>query len=199
MNVVDFKPSPKVKRLARQLLAEANKNEPEITNDVEEIAAILRAEIVGLENRFKTEISLARKLSDFAELRKIPIEKVAKQINDALRYTFVFPIENYSENYNSALEIFGERGYQIPKIWNAWSNQGKPKDTGYRGINATIISSQNQKFELQFHTSESFRVKTETHDLYEERRNPNISKERDAEILQIMQELAAKIERPRGI
>ena len=47
MNVLDFKPSPKVKRLARQLLAEAEKNEPNITNDAEEIAAILKAKWLG--------------------------------------------------------------------------------------------------------------------------------------------------------
>ena len=47
MNVLDFKPSPKVKRLARQLLDEARKNEPNITNDVEEIAAILKAKWLG--------------------------------------------------------------------------------------------------------------------------------------------------------
>ena len=67
MNVLDFKPSPKVRRLARQLFAEASENELEITNDVGEIASVLKAEIVGLENKFKTENSLARKLSDYSQ------------------------------------------------------------------------------------------------------------------------------------
>ena len=199
MNVFDFKPSPKVKRLARQLLAEASENEPEITNDVGEIASILKAEIVGLENKFKSEISLARKLTDYSNVRNVTVEKIAKQINDVLRYTIIFSPESYSKDYKLALDVLVEKGYQIPKIWNAWSNEGKPNDTGYRGINATIISSQNHKFELQFHTAESFRLKTETHGLYEERRSPNITKQRDAEILEIMKKLAAKIERPKGI
>ena len=183
----------------RQLLAEASENEPEITNDVGEIASILKAEIVGLENKFKSEISLARKLTDYSNVRNVTVEKIAKQINDVLRYTIIFSPESYSKDYKLALDVLVEKGYQIPKIWNAWSNEGKPNDTGYRGINATIISSQNHKFELQFHTAESFRLKTETHGLYEERRSPNITKQRDAEILEIMKKLAAKIERPKGI
>lgn len=199
MSVLDFKPSSKVKRLARQLLAEARKNEPEITVDVGEIVMILMAEIVGLENKFKSETSLARKLTDFANVRNIAVDQVAKQINDTLRYTIVFSLENYSRGYKLALEFLGEKAYQIPKIWNAWRNVGKPNDTGYRRINATIISSQTQKFELQFHTADSFRLKMETHNLYEERRSPNITNQRDAEILAIMKELATKIERPKVI
>ena len=159
----------------------------------------MKAKIVGLENRFKTKESLARKLTDYSITRNISLEKVATRTNDVLRYTFLFSLENYRQDYDSALKLLLEKGYEIQKVWNAWSNEGKPKDAGYRGINATIISSKNQKFEIQFHTEESFRLKTETHGLYEERRNPNIRKERDAEILQIMQELAAKIERPKGI
>lgn len=199
MNVLDFKPSPKVKRLARQLLAEASDNEPEITNDVEEIAKILKVEMVGLEDKFKSEISLARKLTDYSVTGNISLEKVALRINDALRYTFLFSLENYGQDFTSVLNQLRKKGYRIQRVWNAWQNEGKSKDTGYRGINATIISSKSQKFELQFHTAESFRLKTETHGLYEERRNPNIRKKRDAEIQQIMKELAAKIERPKGI
>ncbi len=199
MNIVDFTPNPKSLKLAQELLAEVRKNEPEITRDVEEIAAVLKAKIVGLENKFKTENSLARKLSHYSITRNISLEKVATRINDVLRYTLLFSLENYRQDYDSALILLVENGYEVQRIWNAWDNEGKPKDAGYRGINATIISSKNQKFEIQFHTEEGFRIKTETHGLYEERRNPHISKERDTDILQIMQELAKKIERPKGI
>ena len=199
MNVLDFTPHPKSLKLARQLLAEAGQNEPEITNDVEEIASVLGAKVVSLENKFKTKESLARKLTDYSITRNISLEKVATRINDALRYTLLFSLENYLQDYDSALKLLVEKGYEVQRIWNAWSNEGKPKDAGYRGINGTIISSKNQKFEIQFHTEESFRLKTKTHGLYEERRNPNISKERDEGILQIMQELATKVERPKGI
>lgn len=157
------------------------------------------AEVVGLENRFKSEKSLARKLSDYSTARDIPVEKIAGQINDTLRYTLVFSPEYYSQSYNSSLSALDKKGYEIQKIWNAWSNEGKPNDTGYRGINATVISSQKQKFEIQFHTVKSFRLKTETHGLYEERRNPQITKQRGLEISEIMKGFAAKVQRPEGI
>ena len=197
--IVDFTPNPKSLRLARSILAEARENETVITPDIREIVNVLKAEIVGLENKFKSKESLARKLTNYSVIGNIPLEKAASRINDALRYTLLFSPDNYLEDHNSALNLLREKGYQIQRIWNAWSNTGKPNDTGYLGINATIISSKNQKFEIQFHTAETFRLKTETHVLYEERRSPNISKERDAEILQIMKKLSAKIERPKGV
>jgi hypothetical protein len=198
MNIVDFVPNPKSLKLASQLLAEAKRNEPEITKVIKEITEVLKAELIGLESKFKTEESLAEKLNNYANTRSISLEKVAKQINDALRYTILFSPNNYCEKYDLALNLLIEKEYKIKRIWNAWTIKDKMTDSGYRGINVTIISSQKQKFELQFHTSESFRIKTETHGLYKERRNPKISQQRDAEILKILKKTVAKIERPKG-
>ena len=199
MNVLDFKPSPKVKRLAQQLLVEASENEPEITNDVEEIATTLKAEIVGLEDKFKTENSLARKLSDSAQEKNLPIKIIAKRTNDVLRYTYLFPKNKYAEALNSVQSYFQEKGYQIGKIFNGWTLEGTLRDIGYRGINLTIISSRKQKFELQLHIAESFRLKTETHGLYEEFRSINTSKERKTDITAEMIECAKLLKRPKGI
>ena len=85
------------------------------------------------------------------------------------------------------------------KIWNAWMEVGTENDSGYRGINVTIISSQKQKFELQFHTAESFRVKTETHGLYEEKRDLTTSLNKRLELNETMKKIAHKIERPKEV
>ncbi len=85
------------------------------------------------------------------------------------------------------------------RIWNAWKNAETAKDTGYRGINITIISSQNQRFELQVHTAESFRLKTETHHFYEGLRDLNTSDERRKEIIAEMLKLAKEVNCPEGI
>ena len=199
MKILEFKNQSKASKLARQLLAEAVRNEPAITKDIQEAAKLENAKVVGLENKFESESSLVRKLTDNSIVRGISVWKIAKQNNDTLRYTIIFSPENYRQDYNSILNFLDKKGYRIQKIWNAWSNENRDTDTGFRGINVTVISSQSQKFELQFHTEESFRLKTETHDLYEERRNPKISKERDAEIRGIMKKLAAEIERPKGV
>ncbi len=159
------------------------------------------------ENKFKTQASLIRKflllagkdLTDKSFDQKL--RKFARLNNDSLRYTFILSIENYWKGFQNALEKLRQNGYVIPpnRIWNAWENVGTPRDTGYRGINITIISSQKQRLELQFHTTESFRMKTETHRFYEELRDVKTSDERRKEIIKEMLELAKEITRPEGI
>jgi hypothetical protein len=182
--------------LAQELLARAEENEPEVS-----------AEMVGLENKFKTEESLIRKLLMLFEKDKTPkpfvqkLKKFARHNNDALRYTFIFSDDDYQKGFMTSLSELQKKGFEIPpnRIWDAWELEGNIKDTGYRGINITIIYSQKQKFELQFHTAESFRLKTETHHLYEELRDLRTSNERRKEIIKVMVRLAKQINRPQGI
>lgn len=185
--------------LAQKLLVKARQNELMITTDIRKIAAFTKAKVVGLENRLKTEQSLARKIADISTKFKIQPEKIASRNNDVLRYTFIFSDEKYQSGFNLTLDTLKIAGYNVAKIFNAWENENTPKDTGYRGINITVISSQKQKFELQFHTDESFRVKSETHNLYDEQRNPQTSEKRRREIIEIVKRLSKKIRRPNGI
>lgn len=186
---------------AQELLAQAQENEPQVTVDLKNIAEKVSAEMVGLENKFKTEESLTRKLVEYVDDDFQKLKRKAKIINDVLRYTFVPSFEVYKEIFHQTLELLSELGYDLPehRIWNAWENIGTEFDKGYRGINITIISFRKQKFELQFHTVESYILKTETHDLYKERRSKNISKQREAEITQIMMQMAEKVEKPKGV
>lgn len=170
-----------------------------MTKDVEEIASVLRAKVVGLENKFKTENSLARKLSDYSKEKNLSHTIIAKRTNDVLRFTYLFRQNKYAQGLNFVQNYFQEKGYKIGKIFNGWTIEGTNRDLGYRGINLTIISSQGQKFELQLHTKESFRLKTETHGLYEEFRSLNTSKPRKSEILKEMIEQAKLLKRPKGI
>ncbi|MGI9055564.1 MAG: ATP nucleotide 3'-pyrophosphokinase, partial [Pyrinomonadaceae bacterium] len=71
------------------------------------------------------------------------------------------------------------------------------RETGYRGINITVKSSQNQLFELQFHTEESFRLKTETHNFYEEARQISTSEQRRNEIIKQVIKLATDVKIPK--
>lgn len=157
--------------------------------------------MVGLENRFKREESLTRKLFDTANTNLQTFREVAEIINDALRYTFVLPFETYAQEFHRTIEVLESAGYQVPKsrIWNAWKYIGKKRDKGYRGINITVISSKKQIFELQFHTAESFRLKTETHNLYKELRSRAVSEEREVELISEMKKSAVYLERPKGV
>ncbi len=194
-------------RLAGELLAQAVENEPKITADLQNIAEEVPAEIVGLENKVKSEESLTQKLSMLADRDKTnqsirqKSEKFARRNNDTLRYTFILPNDEYVKGFNKTVEKLKQNGFIIPqnRIWNAWENAGTAKDTGYRGINITVISSQKQRFELQFHTAQSFRLKTEAHYLYEELRNLKTFDERRAEIIKEILKSAKRVERPEGI
>ncbi len=197
----NLKTTNEARQLADELLKQALENEPRITADLQNIALEISAEMVGLENKFKTEVSLTRKLINGAIPNLQTIQEVAEVINDALRYTFILPLETYNEDFRQIVERLRNSNYQIPanRIWNAWKNIGKRFDKGYRGINITVISSQNQKFELQFHTAESYQLKTETHFLYEELRDKQISRERQTKIIEMLKKEAEDVERPEGI
>lgn len=216
MNLTQRKIEKKAASYAKQLLKRAQKHEPQITKDLQNIASEVSAEMVGLEDRFKTEESLTRKIAEGSvkNVRKFfesgyslenAIEKAVKmraeRNNDTLRYTFIFSFEKYVFGFKQSLQKLKQNGFKVPedKIWNAWKNIGTIFDKGYRGINITIISSQGQVFELQFHTRSSHKLKTETHVLYEELRGLKNSHERENEIIQELVKMAETVRVPKGV
>ncbi len=187
--------------LAQELLSQAIENEPKITENLRAIANEVSGEIVGLENKFKSEESLVRKITDKADFNSESVYIVAESVNDVLRYTFILPFDGYKKEFEQTIEELEKSGCKVPKdrIWNAWQTAGKRFDKGYRGINITVISSQNQKFEIQFHTAESFELKTQTHFLYRRSRSRNISRKHKSEIIEKLRKSAENVKRPEGI
>lgn len=187
------------------MLAQAKFNESKITKYLQNITEKVEVELDGLENKFKTENSLVRKLIDCSvrdlsdSSLEAKLEKHSKRVNDVLRYTFVIRIDSYKNTFEQILDILRNSGYEIneSRIWNAWKNTGTERDTGYRGINITVKSSQDQLFELQFHTAESFMLKTETHNLYEEARQISTSEKRRNEIIKQVIKLATDVKIPK--
>lgn len=216
MDLIEQKIRQKATQYTKSLLEQALKNEPEITADLQKIALEVSAEMVGLEHKFKTEESLTRKLADkinadlanllnsgFSKNEAIEssISLRAKQNNDAVRYTFLFPDEKYVFAFRKALTSLAKQNYKVPekRIWNAWKNIGTAFDNGYRGINITVISSQGQTFELQFHTKESFDLKTKNHKLYKQLKSNTISTQRKEEIKAELVKMARTVQLPIGV
>lgn len=204
------------RQFARSLLTQAEKNEPQITADLQKIASEISAEIAGLDNKFKTVQSLTKKITGEAivgvkilvssgySINEAIEKSIKRQVirnNDALRYTFIFPLEKYVFGYKQAIEKLRRTHYEVPenRIWNAWKNIGTVFDKGYRGVNVTVISSEKQKFELQFHTVESYRLKTETHPLYKLLRSGKISQEFEIKITEKIIRLVQQIKTPKGV
>jgi hypothetical protein len=196
---------------AVKLIKQANDTEPKIMNDLKDVSKQMNGEMIGLEYRFKSEESLTRKINDRsnrveralikqgktpAEAKEIALKETVSGINDALRYTMSFPKEKYYSSYAKTIETLKKQRYKVEAVADFWSKAGTRFDTGYRGINTTLISPNGQKFELQFHTPESFKLKMDTHSLYEEARIPTTSKARKDEIRKVQIEMAGKIPVP---
>lgn len=69
-------------------------------------------------------------------------------------------------------EILAEKGYNVVKVKNTWR-----KNAVYKVINI-ILEKDGIKFEMQYHTKQSFELKNgKLHELYEKARILNVSAE----------------------
>ncbi|MCH0540238.1 hypothetical protein I3F58_11780 [Streptomyces sp. MUM 203J] len=92
------------------------------------------------------------------------VDRVLGRINDLNRYTLTFEPGNYTQATQETYARLKDLGYEpMPGTEkNTW------QDPVYQGINTTWQHQESgQKFELQFHTPDSFQVKTDNHELYE--------------------------------
>jgi len=93
--------------------------------------------------------------------------ELANEIHDAIRYTFIFSVEGYSEGLWDAQDKVESAGYELEVRRNSWSSEE------YKGINSRWFDpSSGRLFEIQFHTRESWDAKQQTHDAYEKITDP---------------------------
>lgn len=190
---------------ARALALSAKELEPKVTGDVKEVARTRKGKLVGLEHRFKTEESLARKLEDRARTRvsatTSAIDAVAAEaakVNDTLRYTIVTPSARYAELSREIQGDMTSRSYQAGPAWNAWALS----DT-YKGHNLTYSAARpggsRFLFEVQLHTQATFDTKSDIHGMYEEARAADTTPERRTELNRAMAARWAQVEVPKGV
>ncbi|MFF4216730.1 hypothetical protein [Streptomyces nondiastaticus] len=123
----------------------------------------------GLEYSLKDVDSFRRKAATAAKEDKVPVEKTARKVNDLNRYTLTFEPDSYAEGVERTYERLREQGYEPTAEKNTW------QDPVYKGVNTTWQHAQSEeKFELQFHTPDSFKAKMENHELYEISRSNDI-------------------------
>jgi hypothetical protein len=91
-----------------------------------------------------------------------PADKLASAIHDGIRYTFVFPAEEYASGVADAAQRLKEAGYDLRLRKPSWDADD------YRGVNSRWSEPEHKVlFEVQFHTPESWEAKQRTHDIYE--------------------------------
>ena len=165
-------------------------NEPAITEKVKEVADDIGLEPYGLENRIKSRKRYAEKL-------EANLSNGKKEVNDILRYTLGTekPAE-LVEKMNAAIEKFSDSGYNTTVLKNTWNDSMNP----YKGVNTTVVTPGNQKFEMQYHTKESYDAKENMHKLYEKQRViSDISSEEYMNLTEEMFKISDKLTKLKGI
>lgn len=172
---------------AQQLYESAKEREPAITDLVRDISDKAGLELVGLDYRMKSEESFARKVASNPD---------GYEVKDLIRYTMIGSPEGLIESAEKTIEHFKSAGYEMVTIKNSWDDTENP----YKGLNTTVVSPEGQKFELQYHTQESFDMKQgKMHELYEKwRLLPPQSSDAMA-LMKEMQSLSAALHRPDNV
>ena len=89
-------------------------------------------------------------------------DKLASAIHDGIRYTFVFPAEEYASGVADAVQRLKDAGYDLRLRKTSWDAND------YRGVNSRWCDPEHKVvFEVQFHTPASWEAKQRTHDIYE--------------------------------
>ncbi len=195
---------------AEKVIASVEPIEAKVTPILQSIAKANVGKLVGLEHKLKTPKSLQGKLADLVRTRvqgspdrqtlANAFELEAANIKDALRYTIVVPPPAYAVLADSKLkDALADVGATRIKASNAWAE----KDASYKGFNSAYqIGSADQSvtFEVQVHTPESWDVKSEMHQQYEDaRKGTGMSKAGKTWLENVMKARWKAVEVPEGL
>ena len=191
---VDYTKDPELNRLAQELHDRAVSAEPAITAILKSFESD-KAYLTGLDFRFKSVESTARKIHLDSTDKEISFAEAANGIHDSLRYTYIINDDEYVTVTQKILTEFENKGYKLYKFKNYWAND----TNSYQGINTNLETPDGLVFEVQFHTADSFDTKeSKTHKYYEIIRSETASEAEKAEAEKKMNELFALVPVPDG-
>ena len=189
--------SPEQHAAVREVLAGTREAERQISTD---LRAVERdnahgARLAGWEFRLKGEERLKEKIA--AKIEHEPgraAEDALRGVNDAIRYTFSSRPDSYADVYQDLGVRLRDLGYTMVYSKNHWLD-----DPEYKGVNTRWAAPGGQRFEVQFHTSESLHAKQEiTHDSYDRIREPTTSDDERAELAAFQRYVSSHIASPAG-
>jgi hypothetical protein len=155
---------------ANDVIADVSRSEKRLTEYVREAERenTYGGWLEGLGHRLKGEERLKEKIAEKIEHEPNKAPSEARQITDAIRYTFCFDAMDYASGYWDVKQRLETREYRMVYSKNHWRD-----DPEYKGINTRWVTPEGQRFEMQFHTAESYHAKQEvTHGSYERLRSP---------------------------
>jgi hypothetical protein len=188
--------NPEMHSRTKDAISEVHKAESHVTEDLQHVVqeSGLGGKLVGLEFCRKGEDRLKEKVAE--TLRRRPDtapEKAVQSINDAIRYTVQINRDDYADGYYDVSQRLQQSGYDMYYAENHW------EDPQYKGVNTRWVTPEGQRFEVQFHTPESYHAKQEvTHEAYERVRNRLTTRAEVAELKAFQQEVSSWIPVPDG-
>jgi hypothetical protein len=179
-------------------LREIRQTEPKVSENIKDIEKnnTHRGWLEGFGFRLKGEVRLVEKVTVSLETSSpdASAREIIQQIPDAIRYTFCMRSNDYTAGCQDIKERLEGCGYKMYYSKNSWP------EPEYKGINTRWVTPQGQRFEVQFHTRESFHAKHDvTHEAYERLRNPATSSSERVELSAFQREVSSWIRIPRGV
>jgi hypothetical protein len=149
--------------------------------------------LVGLEFRLKGKDRLTEKVTKTMDERGHTAHQAFEMVKDAIRYTFCYPDNHYTEGVLTDCERLKNAGFELVDRPNSWHEEQ------YKGINSRWrVPENSQVFEVQFHTQASFEAKQETHSAYEKLRVGVPTKAEQRELEEFQRRVTARIPIPPG-
>jgi len=107
----------------------------------------------------------------------------------------VFDESSYTQGANKAIAALEAGGFKKLQVTPTWGN-----DAPYKGVNTVFQTPSGQKFEVQFHTPDSFHVKDKiTHSIYKEAGLESTPEERRVAIEKEMARISDSLKTPAGV
>ncbi len=150
--------------------------------------------LAGLDHRRKGEGRIMEKVAAAIEEQlDLSPEEALASVKDAIRYTFQYNDERYSDGVRADIERLKDAGFELVELRNSWEREE------YKGINSRWrVTENSQLFEVQFHTRISFDAKQLTHPAYELIRNPTTSPAELRELRAFQREVSTEVPTPPG-
>jgi hypothetical protein len=122
-----------------------------------------------------------------------PPEELAREIHDGIRYTFLFELEEYVVGVRELTSRLEDSGCDLGVVKNMWDHDE------YKGINTRWFDRESRvRFEVQFHTEESWAVKQETHDAYKKIHEVGTPVEEREHLRSYQRKISAHVLQPPG-
>ncbi|WIW50414.1 shikimate kinase (plasmid) [Bradyrhizobium sp. 62B] len=150
---------------ARMEVSRAQAQEKDITRAVISVAEGLRTsgievKMPHLTKRLRSENSLTDELTGI----QASSEAGAQLFNNAVRHVFEFSDRDFTRAFKKAILAFDESGYSEVSTTNWFRTRSRT----FAGIKTVLATPGGYRFELEFHTADSYMAKLDNHGTYKE-------------------------------